>query len=335
MRLAVGCIFLCLSVSTYAETVVYGVKIPEEVQKHVEEEANDLGKETAVYLERKRRFSQYEEALKEQAKKDALQEYRHNRFPQFPPEVIEEERERNFDYERARKRPLFNVRSTIESINVDPLQPQTHTLKATQGEPTRLIFMDQSGNPWPVIKVDSGKSNRLGAKIIDEIKDENQIAIELEDNFVSGNILINLADYGAPLVIRIVADPELSTAYANVRIERPGPNTDISLTQVGSGIADSGAQCRDVYRLLENASMEQAKRHYLSGIPGQVWVTDENTYIRSTHRLVFPFGTCQTSDGNGNYGARVEGTDVYTATFLTEGGKYKTVRINDIAGGQL
>ena len=133
-----------------------------------------------------------------------------------------------------------------------------------------------------------------------------------------------------PLVFRIVANPTKTTPYANVRIHRYGPNTQLSYSKPGPMDLDG---CRDVYGLLENIDVPGASRNYLNGLTGQVFVTKKHTYVRSPYRLVFPPNSCSISDGNGNYAARIDSTGHHTATFVLEDGEYETVGILDTRPG--
>lgn len=315
-----------LAFNASAQTTIYGLDVPLDVTKQVDKEEKDLQRDTALYIERAQRFKKYKKALREHEQENAVEKFRANKFPQFPPELITEERHRNFEYDEARKRPLFEVESTIQNIEIDPLEPATYTIEASVGEPTRLVFFDQTGAPWPVLRADAGKANRFGAVIIPEIEAGNQIAIELDDNFVRGNVLINLQDYGLPLVFRVIANPLATTPYANIRVQRYGPNGELQLSS--DGIVDVAA-CRDVYELLESSTVTGGVKKYLSGITGNVFVTEEKTYIRSPYRMVFPPNTCSTSDGNGNWASRIDGVGHYTATFVREDGTYVPANILD------
>lgn len=315
-----------------AETMLYGLEIPLTIETQVDGEEQNLKEDTALYIERQKRFKPYRDALRKSERDSAIEQYRHEKFPQFPPELITQERHTNYEYDKARKSALWEVESVIKSIDIDPLNPQVHVIEGSIGEPTTLVFLDQTGAPWPILKADDGKSDRMKATTEKEFKDTNRVSIILEDNFVEGNILVHLVDYGVPIVIRIVANPTRTTPYATVRIHRLGPKSERSFTSTGPMDISS---CRDVYELLENGSVPSSKRQKLSGISGDVFVTDDTTFVRSKYRLVFPRNVCSTSDGNGNYAAKINSVGNYTATFVMEDFTYETVRIVDYVIGEL
>lgn len=322
---------LLLPALSHAEITLYGIDIPDDVQDEVDIEMDNVERDAARYIERHRRLKKYRDAVRQVEKDKAIDQYRHERFPQYSPDLVLEQRHATIEFERARKKSLHTVSTSMETVDVDPMNPAVHQIVASTGEPTRLIFFDHTGAPWPAIKVRTGKENRFKASIVEEIEAQNQISIELQDNFVEGNVLVDLQGYAFPIVVRVVASQTHTTSYANFRIARAGPNAEVSYQPV-AGIADT-THCSDVNELLENTSIRNAHRRYLAGLPGQVWVTSEHTYIRSPFRLVFPFGSCQRSDGNGNYAARIDGDEWNTATFVGENGTYKTVRILDAVGG--
>lgn len=332
--LCVQLLILLISASSlsFSQTKLYGLEIPLEIEKQVDGEEQNLHDDTALYIERQRRFKPYRDSLKQSERDSAIEKYKHEKFPQFPPELVIEERHINYEYDKARKSSLFEVESVIKSIDVDPMDPQVYIIEGSIGEPTTLVFLDQSGAPWPIVKADDGKSERIVATTEKEFENTNRVSLQLLDNFVEGNILVHLVDYGVPVVIRVVANPTKTTPYATIRVHRMGPNSIRNFSS--SGPMDISS-CRDVYELLENGNVQKGKRQKLSGISGDVFVTDDTTYIRSKYRLVFPRNVCSTSDGNGNYAAKVNSVGNYTATFLMEDNSYETVRIIDYIVGEL
>lgn len=325
MRKIVAALFV-LSMHAQSQTVLYGVEIPVEIENQVSNEEQDLKQDTALYLQRKEKFEKYREALHRSERDHAIKSYKREKFPKYPPELIIDERKQKFEYEESRKKSLFEIGSVISTITIDPLKQEIYSIPATVGEPTRLLFFDQTGEPWPVTKADHGKGNRFKANIVTEAGMTNQVSIQLEDSFVEGNVLINLQDYGVPIVIRVVGNPTKTTPYANFRVSRYGPNANKQFITSGP-MALTG--CQDVYKLLENSFIPGAKKMKLSGIKGNVFETDKYTYFKTQYRVVFPPTECPTSDGNGNFAARVASTGHHTATMIMDNMNYETVRIID------
>lgn len=317
---------LLLAVNAYSQTVLYGVDVPIEIENQVSAEEEELKNDTALFLERKQRFEKYRQALHESEKEHAIKAYKREKFPKYPPELIVDERKQMFEYEESRKKSLFEIGSVISTITIDPLKQQIYSIPATVGEPTRLLFFDQTGEPWPVTKSDHGKGNRFKADVITDDGMNNQVSIQLEDSFVEGNVLVNLQDYGVPIVIRIVGNPTKTTPYANFRVSRYGPNANKQFITSGPM---SLTGCQDVYKLLENSYIPGARRLKLSGVKGNVFETDKYTYFKTQYRVVFPPTECPTSDGNGNFAARVASTGLHTTTMIMDNMNYETVRIID------
>ena len=161
-----------LALHAHGQTTLYGLDIPQEITEQVEAEKKRLNRDTSLYITRGVEFRDQKDALRQFEKDEAERKYRHEKFPQFPPELVIEERMTNFKYDEARKRSLFDIKSQIQDIRVDPSTPQTYVLEASVGEPTRLVFFDQSGTAWPVLRADSGKVNRFRATAVQEIAEQ-------------------------------------------------------------------------------------------------------------------------------------------------------------------
>lgn len=323
IALTLPIIFLASSV--LGETVVYGIEIPAEIERAVDDQANMLHDDTAFEIYRSKTFEPYKKALRESQKEEAIRDFEHRKFPTIPKELITRQRQSQHDYERVRKESLFEITTTFDNVVIDPLEPKVYEIPVTQGEPSSLLFFDVTGGPWQVKRAKTANGGRLTAEIVEAVDQGNELEIEIDDNFVSSNVIVRLRGYPGLLTFRFKANDTVSQAVTNIRLPLRGPSSNDELSLIGPGIQE--ADCKSAYDF--GSGFVPIKKRIIDGLSGVIGTSGEYTYFKSPHRIVEPMAECHHKDSMGNYIGRFQKANVNAITVHMDTGAYETFNVYD------
>ena len=217
-------------------------------------------------------------------------------FP-MTPELVRKYRDLYLQNESAARdfrepRPLFDS----DVVRIAPGDPPP-TLYLSPGIASVIGFFNGEGQPWAISQHVVG--NGEDYSVTDFGKGTNSLAISPLVRFGWTNIAVLLDGEASPVVARMVVDPEKAHFRHDIRVfgrkslTRPRSRDDNSANAETSGnlladllthpFPDSGSERVDV-----------------TGVAADAWITGDQLFLRTRHRLISPAWSAAASDGAGN-----------------------------------
>ena len=156
---------------------------------------------------------------------------------------------------------------------------------------TTVIFLDATGQPWPINTVAVGEAFTLvgfaqesGISTYD-LEGAHEIRLIPKKRLKHGNISISLRGLPTPVVLRLEAARDKADYRVDIRIPEYGPNADKPIIDVPDQIESANATILD---FLSGAPPKSAEVLRLTGAPlstrawkheGQIWLKTKSTLM--------------------------------------------------------
>ena len=155
---------------------------------------------------------------------EAFKELLNKTFPLLPRQI--EELHKQYDQQQlvinsTANAPPQPVASTI-TVDLSPGAVPPLVRLAT-GFVTSIVFVDSTGQPWPVADYSLGNPNGFNIKWDNKT---NTLFFQSTKDHLSGNVAIRLADLDTPVVMSLVTGQKEVDYRIDVRVPGVGPNGD-------------------------------------------------------------------------------------------------------------
>lgn len=261
-------------------------------------------------------------ALPEQVRKEAYEETMEETFPLTPNQI--EAIKRSFDKENTILSTPSNLypqaQTSTRQINLAP-GSEIPVVRLTKGYISTLVFLDQSGQPWPVANYSIGDPNIFN---IQWDSQSHVLFIQPQRVFAHGNMGVRLAGSSTPIMIQLAC----GRSDVDYRLDFTLPGLGPHGKPHEPGLGDhQGPTVDELSTFLDGKSSPGAIQLTLSPQMGQAWLHQGHVILRTTSSVISPKWIAVSSSS--------DGTKVYklprmNTVVLSSGGKTQSVRLEGL-----
>ncbi|MGA2655868.1 MAG: DotH/IcmK family type IV secretion protein [Gammaproteobacteria bacterium] len=237
----------------------------------------------------------FEESTYGTAKDPAFENMLKKMYP-MTPEQIQALRQAHETTQRAMEAPAQPVpEPTVTSQSVS-LAPGTTppVLRLSTGYVSSVVFLDETGAPWPVSAYSIGNPNNFN---IQWDQKSNLLLIQGQKSYATGNMAVTLHGMNTPVMLTIVTDQGQVDYRVDYRIQGRGPNARGSI--MGSAVPQNASAT--LINLLDGIAPQDSEMLSISGGDAQVWLWNNQLYVRTPLTLLSPGWTATLSSADGTH----------------------------------
>lgn len=260
------------------------------------------------------------------------------------PAMIEELRDRVDKVARADagiddpgRRALPMSRSVTVSLSPGQV---TNIIQTTEGFPTAVTFLDQTGQPWPIAWDTNsnpgggcgrtggggGAVGATGLQACVPVEGSNVVQITPMSRYPRGGLIVSLKGAPKPIAFLVQAGPGRYDADLTVRVIGRGPNAVEAPVSASAGPATGSPQ---LTAMLDGTPPAEAVPMRVSGISPdstRAWHVGHSIYLRTQAMLLSPGPTQSESE----YGTTVYEIPETTVVLLSAGDQAISATLTDV-----
>lgn len=191
----------------------------------------------------------------------------------------------------APPRPVVSTQNVMLSPGAVP-----PIVRLGTGYVTSVVFIDQTGSPWPVASYSIGDPNRFN---IQWDQESNVMMIQGHGAYATGNMAVTLRDLPTPVMVTLVSDQRVVDYRIDLRVQGRGPKA------MGSIIAGTMPTNSNpvLMNLLDGVAPTDAKRLDIQGGDAQAWLFNGQMLLRTPLTVLSPSwqATMSSPDGTKVY----------------------------------
>ncbi len=183
--------------------------------------------------------------------------------------------------------------SSSVMVNLSPgAAPPVIRLRA--GYVTSLVFLDSTGEPWPVQAYDLGNPKSFNIRWDQK---GNTLLVQAMDTYQAGNLAVMLKDHNTPVMITLMPGQQEVDYRVDLRLPSLGPNAAPSI----SGLPESGNS--QLLNFLDGVPPSNARELQVSGEACQAWIMGDRLFLRTRLTILSPswLSTMRSPDGTNVY----------------------------------
>lgn len=169
-------------------------------------------------------------------------------------------------------------------------------IRLQAGFVSTIIFLDSTGQPWPIEAYDNGNPNAFNINW-DQKSNPSTLLIQSQGDYTPANLVVMLKGLHTPVVLTLLTGQAAVDYRVDLRIPGRGPNASVfynSLPNQASPVLMS---------VLDGAPPYGAKKLQVKGGDAQAWLIGGSLYVRTSYTLLSPgwVSTMSSSDGTHAY----------------------------------
>ncbi len=200
---------------------------------------------------------------------------------QFPmsPEQIKLFRETLNIFEQALQDQVRNPTPSMSTRSVD-LDPGSAPppVRISTGYVSSLIFMDESGAPWPIKAYDIGNPSAFN---VQWDKESNLMMLQGLVPYANTNIVVLLHNLETPVILNLINDQHKVDYRLDLRIPGLGPKATTPMIKSNIPATDN-----ILMSLLDGIPPERAKPIEVNGGAASAWLLDDNELLLRTRLTI-------------------------------------------------
>ncbi len=155
-------------------------------------------------------------------------------------------------------------------------------IRLRSGYVTSLVFLDSTGQPWPVTGYDLG--NPKAFNIVPTAPDgkSDTLIIQAMDRYQEGNLAVMLKDENTPVMLTLMPGQHAVDYRVDLRMPGIGPNGEPSLR----GLPPTEDPV--LLDFLDGVAPMGAKMVRVEGAPAQAWVYQGHLFLRTRVTVLSP-----------------------------------------------
>ncbi len=266
----------------------------------------------------------------QQMQEEAFQKLPPSLFPLSPDEIktlrdLFVESKRAAAYTQA-----VPSRPTSSAIVVDFSPGATPPIiRLGAGYVTSLVFLDASGQPWPIKGYDIGNPaafNIVQPTTANNKQGGNTLLIQSSTMFRQGNLAVLLQNLNTPIMITLLPGQQAVDYRVDIQVPRTGPMMQGVAVNGFSLPASVSPVLLDIINQLPPKDSISLK---VQGAVAQAWRFNDRIYLRTPLTLISPGWTSKLSGADGAIHA-YEITDSVSQIILLDNGEMKHATIEGL-----
>lgn len=183
--------------------------------------------------------------------------------------------------------------SSAVIVNLSPgATPPVIRLRA--GFITSLVFLDSTGQPWPISAYDLGNPKSFN---IQWDQKSNTLMVQALDSYQTANLAVMLKDQNTPVMLTLLPGQQQVDYRVDLRVPGLGPNA--------SAVADDmpGSESPKLLDFLNGTPPAGSQLLRVSNVGVQAWLSDNHLYLRTRLTVLSPgwLATMSSPDGTHVY----------------------------------
>ncbi|MCX7121379.1 MAG: type IV secretion protein IcmK [Gammaproteobacteria bacterium] len=192
-------------------------------------------------------------------------------------------------------------------VNMSPgATPPVIRLRA--GYVTSLVFLDSTGQPWPVVGYDLGNPKAFNIQPNTPDGKSDALIVQALDRYEQGNLAVMLKDENTPVMITLIPGQRAVDYRVDLRIPGLGPNAVVSM----AGLPQTESPI--LMTFLDGTTPTGAKLLTIDGAPAQCWLYQGNLFLRTRVTVLSPGWIASMSSPDGTHVYELAKTPVILAS---------------------
>ena len=181
--------------------------------------------------------------------------------------------------------------ATSQLVNLSPGSTPP-VIRLSQGFVSSLVFLDETGAPWPIAAYDLGDPNAFN---IQWDRVSNTLMIQANKLYTYGNLAVRLRGLNTPVMLTLIPGQKAVDYRVDLRVQGNGPNAkqlpmDISLPASASDV---------LLHVLDGVPPTGSTRLTVSGGDAEAWLVSNKMFVRTNLTILSPgwLGSMTSADG--------------------------------------
>lgn len=197
--------------------------------------------------------------------------------------------------------------STTVNVNLSPgATPPVIRLRA--GYVTSLVFLDSTGQPWPIVAYDLGNPKAFNIEPNQPNGKSDTLLVEALDTYKAGNLAVMLKGENTPIMITLMPGQRAVDYRVDLRVPGLGPNAKPNMSGLPS---TSNPQ---LINFLDGVPPNGAKALQVAGGQAEAWIFGDKLYLRTRLKVVSPSWISSMSSPDGTHVYELTKTPVVLAS---------------------
>jgi len=181
-------------------------------------------------------------------------------------------------------------------------------IRLRDGYVTSMVFLDSTGQPWPVVGYDLGNPKAFNIQPSAPDGKSNTLLIQAMDRYQEGNLAVMLKDENTPVMLTLMPGQRAVDYRVDLRIPGMGPNAMV----LSSGLPS--AENPVLLSFLDGTPPPDAQLLTVEGAPSQAWSYQGFLYLRSRLTILSPGWIATMSSPDGTHVYQLAKTPVILAS---------------------
>lgn len=222
----------------------------------------------------------------------------HNLMPLNPQQIITLRNMFDQSQQAVAKYPGVPPKPTSSSILVNMSPGSTPpVIRLRAGYVTSLVFLDSTGQPWPVVGYDLGNPKAFNIQPTAPDGKSATLIVQALVRYEQGNLAVMLKGESTPVMLTLMPGQHAVDYRVDLRVPGLGPNATVSM--IGIPAAASPV----LLAFLDGVPPAGAKLLDVEGPPAQAWLFGGRIYLRTRLSILSPgwLATMSSPDGTHVY----------------------------------
>ena len=231
----------------------------------------------------------------------------HSLMPLSPNQIKQLRQRMNDSQQAAADYPGVPPKPTSSSISVNLSPGATPpVVRLRDGFVTSLVFLDSTGEPWPIQAYDIGDP---GSFNVQWNQKGNTLLVQSNKAYKSGNLAVILKGDDTPVMVTLMPGQRAVDYRVDMRVPGLGPNA----SALQSGLPDTANP--QLLSFLNGIPPNGAKALQVQGGPCQAWTSGGHLYLRTQLTVLSPSWLASMSSPDGTHVYEIMKSPVVLASF--------------------
>lgn len=236
-----------------------------------------------------------------------------NLMPLSPAQIVTLRNMFNRSQQAVAQYPGVPPKPTSSSIlvNMSPgAAPPVIRLRA--GYVTSLVFLDSTGQPWPVVGYDLGNPDAFNIQPTAPDGKGDMLIVQARDHYEQGNLAVMLKGENTPVMLTLMPGQRAVDYRVDLRMPGLGPNAVVAM----SGLPQAANPV--LMNFLDGVAPDGAKLLNVEGAPAQAWSYEGRLFLRTRVTVLSPGWVASMNSPDGTHVYEMMKTPVILASHRGE-----------------
>ena len=168
-------------------------------------------------------------------------------------------------------------------------------IRLREGYVTSLVFLDSTGQPWPVVGYDLGNPKAFNIQPNAPDGKSNTLIVQALVRYEEGNLAVMLKGENTPVMITLMPGQRAVDYRVDLRMPGVGPNATVATSGLPQG-ADPL-----LMDFLDGVTPQGARQVAVEGAPAQAWVFQDRLFLRTRVTVLSPGWVASMNSPDGTY----------------------------------